>query len=234
MLDVQGVSAGYGASRVLFDCTLRVPENQLVVLIGPNGHGKSTLLQAISRLIPLSGGGITFAGQRIDDKTAEAVVRLGLVHIPQGDWLFQDMTVQENLYLGAYPAAWWRERQKRLDSVYQLFPVLAERRFQRARTLSGGERRMLALGRGLMSQARLLMIDEPSLGLAPVLVDQVYARIREIRRSGMTILLVEENFSHVTDLADHVYLLEAGRIIRDGSVNDLMADRTIVSTYLGG
>ena len=233
MLETRGLSSGYGPSTVLHDCSVAVPQGKLVVVIGPNGHGKSTLLRAASGLLPARAGSIHFAGEDVTGAAPQALVRRGLIHIPQGDLLFPDMTVEENLLMGAYTASAWRQRQKRLADVIALFPHLGERRRQRARTLSGGERRMLALGRGLMADARLLMIDEPSLGLAPVLVDEVYGKLREIRERGLTILLVEENFSHVTSLADHVYLLESGRIVRDGPADALLADPALMSTYLG-
>lgn len=233
MLEVRGLSTGYGPTEVLFDCSLDVPDGNLVVVIGPNGHGKSTLLRAISGLLPARTGSISLAGIDVTGIPTQGLVRHGLVHIPQGDLLFPDMTVEENLLMGAYPAAAWKSRQAKRDDVFSLFPRLGERRAQRARTLSGGERRMLALGRGLMADARLLMIDEPSLGLAPVLVDEVYAKLGEIRQRGLTVLLVEENFSHVTSIADHVYLMESGRMVRDGPVATLLADPALMSAYLG-
>ncbi|MGH2525317.1 MAG: ABC transporter ATP-binding protein, partial [Actinomycetota bacterium] len=154
-------------------------------------------------------------------------------HIPQGDLPFVDMSVEENLVLGAFPRGAWRARRERLERVYSIFPPLAERRTQRARTLSGGERRMLALGRGLMRDAKLLMVDEPSLGLAPVIVNEVYRHIEQIVATGMTLLLVEENFSHVQTFDARVLLLESGRIVREGSVADLLADEIVMATYLG-
>lgn len=233
MLEVRGLGTGYGQTQVLQDCSIDVPEGRLVVVIGPNGHGKSTLLRAISGLLPARTGTIRLDGIDVTGVPPQGLVRHGLIHIPQGDLLFPDMTVEENLLMGAYTSSAWRQRQSKRDDVLALFPQLAERRQQRARTLSGGERRMLALGRGLMANARLLMIDEPSLGLAPVLVDEVYAKLREIRGRGLTVLLVEENFSHVRTLADHVYLLESGRIVRDGAVDTLLADPVLMTTYLG-
>ena len=233
MLDVRGVHAGYAQTRVLDGIDLRVDEGELVVLIGPNGHGKTTLLRAISGLVRITAGEIRFAGERIDVCRAEQIARRGLVHVPQGDLLFVDSTVEENLLLGAFSADAWRRRSEALRRVYALFPRLEERRRQRARTLSGGERRMLALGRGLMTNARMLMLDEPALGLAPVLVDEVYATIAEIARGGVTLLLVEENFSHVESLAERVYLIETGRIVREGSIEDVMADEALMTAYLG-
>lgn len=233
MLATHGLSTGYGPSTVLDDVSVTVPDGRLVVVIGPNGHGKTTLLRALSGLLPARKGTIEVDGVDVTGMPPQALVRHGLVHIPQGDLLFPDMTVEENLLMGAYPAGAWTQRSTRRDEVFAFFPRLSERRRQRARTLSGGERRMLAIGRGLMADAKLLMIDEPSLGLAPVLVDEVYAKLREIRSMGRTVLLVEENFSHVTSMADHVYLLESGRIVRDGPVDALLADPALMSTYLG-
>jgi ABC-type branched-subunit amino acid transport system ATPase component/branched-subunit amino acid ABC-type transport system permease component len=187
----------------------------------------------VSGLLPARAGTISVSGIDVTGVPPQGLVRHGVVHIPQGDLLFPDMTVEENLLMGADPTHAWRHRAARLDEVTTFFPRLGELPRQRARTLSGGERRMLALGRGLMADARLLMIDEPSLGLAPVLVDEVYAKLAEIRARGLTILLVEENFSHVTSLADHVCLLESGRIVRDGPADALLADPALTSTISG-
>jgi branched-chain amino acid transport system ATP-binding protein len=233
VLEVRGLHAAYGQTRVLQGVDLVVGDGEFVIVIGPNGHGKTTLLRTISGLLAPSAGEIAFADERIDGLHAETISMRGLVHIPQGDLPFGDMTVEENLLLGAFPAEAWRRRSERLDRVFELFPVLAARRGQRARTLSGGERRMLALGRGLMRDARLLMIDEPSLGLAPVVVNEVYRHIERIRASGVTLLLVEENFSHVQGFDARVLLLESGRIVREGSVADLLADGIVMATYLG-
>lgn len=233
MLEVRGLRAAYGETPVLYGVDLDVAGGELVVVIGPNGHGKTTLLRAVSGLLPPTAGTVTFAGERIDGRPPEAIARAGLVHVPQGDLPFGDMTVEENLLMGAFLPAAWRERRERLERVYDLFPLLAERRTQRARTLSGGERRMLALGRGLMGDARMLMIDEPSLGLAPVVVNEVYRRIARIVETGITMLLVEENFSHVQGFDARVLLLESGRIVREGRVAELLADEAVMATYLG-
>jgi branched-chain amino acid transport system ATP-binding protein len=233
MLEVRGLHAAYGETRVLEGVDLAVRAGELVVVIGPNGHGKTTLLRTISGLVQPSAGEITFDGERIDGEHPERIAMRGLVHIPQGDLPFADMTVEENLLLGAFPPEAWRGRAERLERVYAIFPPLADRRTNRARTLSGGERRMLALGRGLMREAKLLMLDEPSLGLAPVLVNEVYRHIEQIVASGMTLLLVEENFSHVQTFDARVLLLESGRVVREGSVGDLLADEIVMATYLG-
>ena len=233
LLSVSGLVAGYGEGPVLHGVDLEVGAGELVVVIGPNGHGKSTLLKAISGLVPVAQGSIHFEGSRISDMRTERIVDLGLTQIPQGDLLFPDMTVRENLLLGAFRAVAHKRRQESLERVYGVFPRLLERSGQRARTLSGGERRMLALGRGLMSQATMLLIDEPSLGLAPVLVNEVYEHISSIAKSGITVLLVEENVTHVRDVADRLLLMEAGRIVMSGSVDEVLADPAVMRTYLG-
>lgn len=233
MLEVRNLRAAYGETRVLEGVDLSVRGGELVVVIGPNGHGKTTLLRTISGLVPATAGEITFDGERIDGDRPERIAMRGLVHIPQGDLPFVDMSVEENLVLGAFPREAWRSRREQLERVYAIFPPLAERRTHRARTLSGGERRMLALGRGLMRDAKLLMVDEPSLGLAPVIVNEVYRHIEQIVATGMTLLLVEENFSHVQTFDARVLLLESGRVVREGSVADLLADEIVLATYLG-
>mgnify|MGYP001485352799 FL=1 len=231
MLKIDGLHAGYGQTRVLVGIDLHVDTGEFVVVIGPNGHGKTTMLRAISGLIPVRDGSVEFKGERIDRLRTEAVVARGLTHIPQGDLLFPDMTVEENLFLGAFRSTATRAEQQ--AKVYEIFPRLEERRTQRARTLSGGERRMVAIGRGLMSNAELLMIDEPSLGLAPVLVEEVYERIAEISRLGVTVLLVEENMAHVRDFADRVYLVESGAVVLEGTPDQVLHDESVVATYLG-
>ncbi|MFN8147000.1 MAG: ABC transporter ATP-binding protein [Candidatus Nanopelagicales bacterium] len=233
MLEVRGLRAGYGGSVVIDGVDLDVASGEFVVVIGPNGHGKTTLLRAISGLLPARGGSVRFKGEDITGERTESIVGRGLVQIPQGDLLFPDMSVQENLLLGAFTLGRGGGRADRLAEVYGIFPRLAERSGQRARTLSGGERRMLALGRGLMARAELLMIDEPSLGLAPVLVDEVYERISRIAASGVTVLLVEENFAHVREVADRVVLVENGSVVLAGTVDEVLENPAVTATYLG-
>lgn len=233
LLEVNSLHAGYGSVEVLHGVDLLIRPGELSVIIGPNGHGKTTLLRTLSGLVTPTSGNVRFAGDEITGHRPERIVARGLVHIAQGDLLFPDMTVLENLYLGAFLPAAHRRRKERLDQVYAIFPRLAERGSQRARTLSGGERRMLALGRGLMSDARLMMIDEPSLGLAPVLVDEVYRQIRAVSATGITILLVEENVGRVRDVADHLTLIENGVVLREGKVDEVLADPAIAASYLG-
>jgi branched-chain amino acid transport system ATP-binding protein len=234
LLDITGLRAGYESTTVLHGVGLQVQSGEFSVIIGPNGHGKTTLLRVISGLVPATAGTITFAGRDITRMRPERITAQGLVHIPQGDLLFPDMTVLENLTLGAFLHSGGRgARARRLEVVYDIFPRLSERASQRARTLSGGERRMLALGRGLMADARILMIDEPSLGLAPVLVDEVYRQITRIHQSGMTVLLVEENFSRVRHLANRLTLIESGAVRAAGTVAQVLADPAVTATYLG-
>jgi len=234
LLDVRGLSAGYGETTIVRDAALHVGRGETLCLVGPNGHGKSTLLRALTGLLPLSGGEVRFDGERIDGRAAERLTELGIVHIPQGDHLFPDLTVEENLLMGAFPKGAWKGRGDALEAVFARFPKLKDRRRQRARTLSGGERRMVAIGRGLMRQPRLLVIDEPSLGLAPVIVEGVYEIIAGVAAQRTTsILLVEENFTHVEEVADRVCVLEMGRIVRTGLPSELAGDAAVTQSYLG-
>jgi branched-chain amino acid transport system ATP-binding protein len=233
MLKVTDLHAGYAGSEVLHSLSMHVGDGESVVVLGPNGHGKSTLLRAISGLIRPTAGSVEFDGEIISNRRASDVVATGVIHIPQGDLPFPELTVMENLLMGAFRSEAWRERKQKLEQVFELFPMLKERPNQLARSLSGGERRMLALGRGLMSKAKLLMIDEPSLGLAPFLVDNVYETIRNIRKPGMSILLADENADHIAGLADRVYLLEAGTLIKEGVADDMLRDAALLAAYLG-
>ncbi|SJN08000.1 Branched-chain amino acid transport ATP-binding protein LivF (TC 3.A.1.4.1) [Leucobacter sp. 7(1)] len=233
MLELTDVVAGYGSTVIVQGISLTVGRGECAALVGPNGHGKTTLLRAISGLLKVRSGTIAFDGTDITRVKAEKIVEHGLIHMPQGDLVFPDMTVEENLILGAFTRSAAKRARERIDEVYEIFPRLHERRTQRARTLSGGERRMLAIGRGLMGDARLIMIDEPSLGLAPVIVDEVYHQIQRIVKSGMTVLLVEENIHRAQSLAHDIHLIENGVIVRSGSGSDLLDERAIRETYLG-
>lgn len=233
MLEVEGLISGYDGATVLHGVDLQVSEGEGVVVLGPNGHGKTTLLRTISGLVRASAGRIRFDGQDVTDWRADQIAAAGLVHIPQGDLLFPEMNVEENLLLGSYVPAAWELRKPRLERVYELFPKLRDRAKQRASSLSGGERRMLAIGRGLMADAKLLMIDEPSLGLAPVITEDIYARIRGIKAEGLAVLLADESAEHVGGFADRVVLLETGVFVRQGSAASLLEDEALLSTYLG-
>lgn len=232
MLKVTDLRAGYAGSEVLHGVSLNVSDGESVVVLGPNGHGKTTLLRAISGLIKPSGA-IEFNGQVISGKNAADIVKAGVVHIPQGDLPFPDLSVMDNLLMGAYRPEAWRERSQKLEQIFELFPTLKERPRQLARSLSGGERRMLALGRGLMGKAKLFMIDEPSLGLAPFLIENVYDTIRNIKKTGLSILLVDENADHIAGLADRVYLLEGGNLVKEGRAEDMLQDTALLAAYLG-
>lgn len=233
MLEVRDLRAGYGGSEVLFGVSLRVGDGEGVVVLGPNGHGKTTLLRAVSGLVRPTAGAVELDGELISDRRPDEVAAAGVIHIPQGDLLFPEMTVYENLVMGAYVKAAWRERRDKLERVYELFPWLPERRGQLARSLSGGERRMLAIARGLMADARILLFDEPSLGLAPVITEQIYTSIRGIKESGLAILLADENANHLGGLADRVYLLETGTFVREAPADRLLEDEALLAAYLG-
>jgi branched-chain amino acid transport system ATP-binding protein len=233
MLKVTDLKAGYGGSEVLHSLSLYVENGETVVVLGPNGHGKTTLLRAISGLIRPTAGTVEFEDQVISDRRASEIVAAGVIHIPQGDLPFPELTVLQNLLMGAYRSEAWKERKQKMEQVFELFPVLGERTDQLARSLSGGERRMLALGRGLMSKAKILMIDEPSLGLAPFLIEDVYQTIRDIKKTGLSILLADENADHLEGLADRVYLLEAGSLVKEGKVDEMLQDEALLAAYLG-
>jgi branched-chain amino acid transport system ATP-binding protein len=233
MLEVRGLAAGYAGSEVLHGIDLVVKDGEGVVVLGPNGHGKTTLLRAISGLLHPRAGQVLLNGKEITHWRPDVIAAAGVVHIPQGDLLFPEMTVLENLLMGAYHGPTWAKRHVRLGRVYELFPWLKERRGQLTRTLSGGERRMLALGRGLMAQAEIMLIDEPSLGLAPLATQQIYASIRQVKESGMALLLADENANHVAGLADRVYLLETGMLVREGPAEALLQDKALLESYLG-
>jgi branched-chain amino acid transport system ATP-binding protein len=234
LLVVDAISAGYLGRDVLHEISMQVEAGSLVAVIGPNGHGKTTLLRAISGLLNLRGGRIALAGVDVHRRRPDEIVAAGIVHVPQGDMLFPDMTVLENLQMGAYLPAAAAKMAQRLDEVFALLPKLAERRSQVASTLSGGERRMVGIGRGLMTGGRLLMLDEPSLGLAPIIIDQIYEVILRLKADGRTTVLVEENVARVADKADRIHLLDNGRFVWEGGGSELMGRPEILATYLGG
>jgi branched-chain amino acid transport system ATP-binding protein len=233
MLSVDGLRSGYTALDVLKDVSLTVPDGAIVGVLGPNGAGKSALLRAISGLNPVRGGRIAFAGDDIAGAAPDAVVRRGVIHVPQGRMLFGPMSVRENLELGAYLTTDRAVAADRLAHVYALFPVLRERAGQAAAYLSGGEQQMLALGRALMSKPRLLLLDEPSLGLAPKTFDAILEQVRAIHEGGTAVLIAEQNARKVLRLAQHCYVLENGRVAFDGPAADLARDPRIARTYLG-
>ncbi len=233
LLSVSGLSAAYGRVTALWDVSFEVPEHQIVTLLGSNGAGKTTTLRTLSALLPARAGRIEFEGQDIMRLSSDRIVDLGIVQVPEGRQLWPRMTVEENLELGAFLPRAKPRRRENLDRVYTMFPRLKERRHQHAGTLSGGERQMCALARGLMAMPRLLMLDEPSLGLAPRLVGEVFDTLRLLRKEGMTILLVEQNVNKALELADRGYVLETGRTVLHGPSKQLVADPHVRAAYLG-
>jgi branched-chain amino acid transport system ATP-binding protein len=233
MLSLAAVSAGYGSFRALFDVSLEVPQGEAVGVIGPNGAGKTTLMRVISGLVPLRSGAMTLDGRPIGGLPAHRIVELGIAHVPENRRLFPRLTVEDNLRIGAFiPQARARFAQQ-LDGIYDMFPRLKERRVQPAGTLSGGEQQMCAIGRALMSGPKLLLMDEPSAGLAPLVVEQVFDLVRRIRAEGLTVLIVEQNVQQVLDVVDRAYLLEAGSMKLSGTSSDLKGHEVIRKAYLG-
>ncbi len=236
MLRIRNLQTYYGRIRVLDNVSLSVKPGEVVTLIGANGAGKSTILNCISRLIPCREGEIFFQGQRINGEPPEAVVRLGICQVPEGRQIFQPLTVLENLELGAYLRYGKRNRnsiQQDMDMIFSLFPVLAERLQQISGTLSGGEQQMLAIGRALMSRPKLLLLDEPSMGLAPRVVADIFHTVVKLRQEGLTILIVEQNARAVLKIADRGYVMETGKIILQGTASELLKDHDVKRAYLG-
>jgi branched-chain amino acid transport system ATP-binding protein len=233
MLELSNLDVFYGKSQALRGVSLRVNEGKIVALVGTNGAGKTTLLNTISGLLHPASGSVEFLGQRIDRLAPHKIMKLGICQIPEGRKLFSDMTVFENLEMGAYTSEAWRRRKQTIEQVYQIFPVLKERRKQSANKLSGGERQMVAIGRGLMSSPKLCMFDEPSYGLAPKLFSEVLEVIKRLREQGITILLVEQNVRHTLETADWAYVLENGQIVLEGKGKDLLQNEQVKKAYLG-
>jgi branched-chain amino acid transport system ATP-binding protein len=233
MLKVSNLDVFYGKSQALRDVSLKVNEREIVALVGANGAGKTTLLNTISGLLRPASGSVDFLGKRIDRLAPHKITRLGICQIPEGRKLFSDMTVGENLEMGAYSSQAWKRRKETLEEVYQIFPVLKERRKQSAEKLSGGERQMVAIGRGLMSSPRLCMFDEPSYGLAPKLFSEVLDVIKHLQEQGITIFLVEQNVRTTLEVADRAYVLENGRIVLEGKGKDLLQNELVKKAYLG-
>lgn len=234
LLSVEGVSSGYGDIRVLADVSLDVAEGEIVAVVGANGAGKSTLLRTIAGLIPNTTGSIRLAGEEIGRQPPHRVVTKKLVMIPEGGRLFPFMTVVENLELGAFNRSARPELKASLQEVFELFPILAERRDQLAGSLSGGERQMCAIARAVMGQPRLLMLDEPSLGLSPLMVERVFEMVLKlVRAKEMTVLLVEQNVADALEMAARGYVVERGRIVKTGTGRDLLADPEVQRAYLG-
>ena len=233
MLTIDNVSAGYGAFQALFGVSLEVKAGESVAVIGPNGAGKTTLLRAISKLINVSGGDIAMEGKSLGAVPAHEVIAHGIAHVPENRRLFPRLTVEENLKMGAYISSSRKNFQQRREFVFSLFPRMQERRGQLAGTLSGGEQQMCAIGRALMSGPKLLLLDEPSAGLAPVVVQSIFELVKRICAEGYTVLIVEQNIRQVLKVVDRAYLLETGRIKSSGPSAELLASEQIRTTYLG-
>ena len=233
MLVLKNVSAGYGAFQALFDVSLEVHAGEAVAVIGPNGAGKTSLLRAISKVIDLKGGAVEMEGVDLATVPAHKVIELGIAHVPEHRRLFPGLTVEENLKMGAFMPSARDLYEQRLEFVYELFPRMKERRHQIAGTMSGGEQQMCAIGRGLMSGPKLLLLDEPSAGLAPVIVQQVFDLVRRIREEGYTVLIVEQNIQQVLRVVDRAYLLEVGRIRMSGKAAELLENEEVRRAYVG-
>ncbi len=234
MLEVEGLTVAYGGLAALTEVTLRVGEGRFVALVGPNGAGKTTLFKTISGTVASAGGSIRFEGRDLLAVPPAGRAHLGIAHVPEGRQVFPSLTVLENLEMGAYPAAGRERWPQTIERIYELFPVLAERRGQLAGTLSGGEQQMLAIGRGIASSPRLLMLDEPSMGLAPAVADLIFERIEALHREdGLTVLLVEQRVAEALESCDYGYVLETGHIVLEGPHEVLLADDRVRRAYLG-
>lgn len=233
MLEIRAITAGYGQFTALWELNLRVALGETVAIVGPNGAGKTTVMRVISGLVIPRSGEVIFDGASLAGRPAHEIVARGIAHVPEGRRIFPGLTVAENLRMGAFLPSARRAFPESLERVYDLFPVLAERRHQRAGSLSGGEQQMLAIGRALMSKPRLILLDEPSMGLAPVIVLRVFDLIRRVHQEGYTILIVEQNVRQVLRLADRAYLLEAGRLKMEGRADELSEQDFVRKAYVG-
>ncbi|WBY63926.1 MAG: High-affinity branched-chain amino acid transport ATP-binding protein [Thermocaproicibacter melissae] len=234
MLKITNLNVYYGGIHALSDVNMEVNEGEIVTLIGANGAGKTSTLRAISGLVTPSSGTIEFEGQDITKIPPHKIPYLGISHVPEGRRIFANMTVAENLQLGAYRRKDKAEIEKDFESVFTRFPRLKERLRQRAGTLSGGEQQMLAMGRALMSRPKILLLDEPSMGLAPIVVQEIFSIIQDINKSGTTVLLVEQNANMALSIANRAYVIETGRITLEGKASDLLNDESVKKAYLGG
>lgn len=233
LLSLKDVSVHYGTAEAVAGVTMEVAEGAMVSVIGANGAGKSTILRAISGLVPITSGEIWFANKRVDTMSTHQIVSLGIAHVPEGRRLFPYMSVLANLRLGAYLRKDKNGIERNLDDIFKLFPILWERRSQPAGTLSGGEQQMLAIGRALMVRPMLLLMDEPSLGLAPLVINQLANVIKDINKSGISVLLVEQNAGLVIKVADKGYVLEVGKVVLEGNIRELMANDLVRKAFLG-
>lgn len=233
MIELKDINAGYGQVQIVRDISMNIDNNEIVALIGANGAGKSTIIKTISGMLPVSSGSIIFEGKRIENMPAHKIITNGIALVPEGRRLFPYMTVQENLELGAYVENNREKVQENMEWVFSLFPILQERRAQLAGTFSGGEQQMLTIGRALMSKPKFLMMDEPSLGLSPMIVDEVFKTVEVLQNEGVTILLVEQNVRKSLEIVSRGYVLEHGRIVLSGEAKELLEDENVKKAYLG-
>lgn len=233
MLRINRLSSGYGKIRALWDVSMAVDEGEIVAVLGANGAGKTTLVKTIVGLLEPTAGMITFTGRRIEGLDPDKIARMGIAYGPEGGGLFRDMSVEDNLLLGAYHKVAWDRREDTLDTVYRIFDRLEERRRKLARTLSGGERQMLVIGRALMSRPTMCIFDEPSIGLSPKLVEESFHVIDQVKDEGITVLLIEQNVPKTLEIADRVYVLERGRVVLEGGRDEVLSEDLISKAYLG-
>jgi branched-chain amino acid transport system ATP-binding protein len=233
MLAVKNVSASYGKIQALWDVSFEVSQGEIVAFVGANGAGKTTLLNTISGVVRPASGTVVFLGQRIEGKEPASIVEKGICQIPEGGRLFPDMTVQENLEMGAYLRHAWKQKGETIQNVHRMFPILRERSKQIVRSLSGGEKQMVAIGRGIMSRPKLAIFDEPSYGLSPLLVLEMFRIIRSLKEHEITVLIVEQNVKQSLEMADRAYVLENGRIVLEGKSRDLLENDHVRKAYLG-
>ena len=233
LLEVKDLCVSYGNLQVLWDVSLKIEEGKIVALLGANGAGKTTLLNAMTGMLKPMSGEITFECERIDDQPADRIIEKGIAYLPEGGRLFPEMTIKENLEMGAYPRNLWKNRKSDLERIYELFPILGERKNQLSGTMSGGERQMLAMGRALMSNPRLCFFDELSYGLSPVVSQAVFNVVKRLHEDGITVFLVEQNVYQTLEIADYAYVIENGRIVREGEGKSLLEDDYIKQAYLG-
>jgi len=233
VLELKRVNAFYGKIQALWDVSFDLREKEIVALVGANGAGKTTLLNTLSGLLRASSGSVAFFGRPIERETPAAIVEAGISQVPQGGRLFPDMSVLENLEMGAYSLKAWKDRKETLETVYHIFPRLKERMKQVVKTLSGGEKQMVAIGRGLMSTPKLCMFDEPSYGLAPKAVQEIFKVIRLLPERGITVLLIEQNVKQALEMADRAYVMENGRIVLQGNSRELIENDHVKKSYLG-
>jgi branched-chain amino acid transport system ATP-binding protein len=233
MLEVKNLNAGYGNLQVLWDVNLTVDEAKIIALLGANGAGKSTLLNTMAGLIKPMSGEISFMGERIDNLHSDKIIEKGIAYLPEGGRLFPEMTIKENLELGAYPRAMWAGRGSGLEKAYDMFPILRERKNQLARTMSGGERQMLAMGRCVMSSPKLCLFDELSYGLSPKMAQEVFGIVKQMHKAGITVFIVEQNVYQTLEIADYAYVIENGRIALEGEGKELLESEYVKQAYLG-